>query len=328
MSFATVGNDPYWRPGELEACSEFFGEESHKDPRVVIVRNNTEGITNHDAKIFLAKENALSNGKYVINSMNSFAHTACKISCFNQWSEASINHPKFVEFSTKEDLYNCDLTFPYLIRLNNLATGEGTYLVHSESDIEKYFPILMEKFNSVGGYKKKLFAIELIDTKREGCYISYRIAIAGDSVISAYARISEDWLAITSRFKTDYKSLFVQENKRIQRIVQENRDEICRSISCLGLNHQGLDLILDKHEKMYFIEVQPFYFCGNINRTQPPFWNPYKPKELVSWLVNEKNDLYKEIPEYYDNWLDKMNHFRLAYKSLKKSYNVWAESVT
>lgn len=328
MSFATVGNGPYWRPGELEACSENFGVQVNQDPDVVIVRNNTEGISYAESQRFLSEEKSIGGGKYIINSMESFPHTACKVSCFNQWGASGINHPSFVEFSSREELISSELSYPYLIRLNNLATGQGTYLIESDSDLDKYYPVLMHEFETRGGYNRKLFAIELIDTKRNGRYISYRIAIAGNSVVSAYARISEDWLAITSRFKSEYKYLFIEENKRIQRIVSSNQEEICRSISSLGLEHQGLDLILDQSEKMYFIEVQPFYFCGDTGRTTPPFWNPYKPPELVRWLVDEKNDLYKEIPEYYDNWLDKFNHFKIAYKSLRESYNVWSKSNT
>ena len=55
------------------------------------------------------------------------------------------------------------------------------------------------------------------------------------------------------------------------------------------------------------------------NPTSPPYWNPYKPQILVDWLINEQKNLQDEIPLYYQNWLDKDNHFDLCYKSLKES---------
>ena len=109
---------------------------------------------------------------------------------------------------------------------------------------------------------------------------------------------------------------------RVAKLIKDNHDEIVRSVHTLGLHHVGIDVIADKNDKIYFLEVQPFYFCGNTARTTPPFWNPYKPKELVDWLVNDKKNLYKEIPLYYDNWLNKENHFDMCYRSLKEYFDV------
>ena len=102
-------------------------------------------------------------------------------------------------------------------------------------------------------------------------------------------------------------------------MISNNYDELVRSVNVLGLHHVGIDAIADKDDNLYFLEVQPFYFCGNTNRTSPPFWNPYKPPELVKWLVDDKEYLSQEMPMYYSNWLNKRNHFNLCYKSLKES---------
>jgi len=326
MSFSTIGNNPYWRPGELQACVKNFGENILSGGDVLIIRNNTEGITLSQSLQYLSEEKRMHPRSFVVNSMDGFPYTACKLECFGNWKSNSIPHPKFVEFASREQIEESGLEFPYLIRLNNLATGEGTYLIESDADLELCLPKLISDRMSRGGYTPRMFAVQFVDTRREGRHISYRIAVAGDKVVSAYARIGDSWLAITAKFKESHKSIWLQENKRIQRIVKDNNDEICRAVSSLGLDHQGVDLILDSEENLYFIEVQPFYFCGDTNRTTPPFWNPYKPKELVDWLVNEKNDLYREIPEYYDNWLDKEAHFNIAYEALRKRYDVWSKS--
>ena len=68
-----------------------------------------------------------------------------------------------------------------------------------------------------------------------------------------------------------------------------------------------------------FLEVQPTYasgypqegYCGYVK----PFYNPSDPN-LVKFLVDNKSSLIKEIPMYYNNWLDKQNHFDMVYKEL------------
>lgn len=73
------------------------------------------------------------------------------------------------------------------------------------------------------------------------------------------------------------------------------------------------------------MEVQPTYaagypmrgFCGYYE----PFHNP-SDSNLVKYLIEEKPSLEKQIPMYYNNWLDKENHFDLMYGSLKEFLDV------
>ena len=85
-----------------------------------------------------------------------------------------------------------------------------------------------------------------------------------------------------------------------------------------GHHHVGLDVIPDQEGNIYILEIQPFYFCGNTNRTTPPYWNPYKPPELVNWLVSEEEYLKKQIPTYYERWLNKEQHFDACYRAIKE----------
>ena len=105
-------------------------------------------------------------------------------------------------------------------------------------------------------------------------------------------------------------------------IIKENEEEIVRAVHVLGLNHQGVDLVVDQtNNKVCFLEVQPTYasgypqegYCGYVK----PFYNP-SDSYLVKFLVDNKDSLIKEIPMYYNNWLDKNNHFDLVYKELKE----------
>jgi len=101
--------------------------------------------------------------------------------------------------------------------------------------------------------------------------------------------------------------------------------EIVEAVHSLELNHQGVDAIYDfDNDKLCFLEVQPTYASGYPNGMgsyRPPFYNPYD-KTLVNYLVENEAELIKLFPRYYNNWLDKNNHFNLVYKNLKASLDV------
>ena len=93
---------------------------------------------------------------------------------------------------------------------------------------------------------------------------------------------------------------------------------------------QGIDVVIDqKAQKPCFLEVQPTYASGypwsgaGRDAYKPPFWNPYEPN-LVKFLIEEKSTLEKQMPMYYNNWLDKEKHFDLIYGSLRSFLDVRA----
>jgi len=324
MSFCYAGVSSYWRPYELEAAKAFFGSEATiDDADYFFWRHNTESVNNTILQRSLEIEsrylNANPNGK-IINPMSSFCYTNNKDLCFSRWQEEGIRSPKFITFNSKQDILDSGLIYPFLIRLNDGVTGEDTFLVTNEKELDKFLPMVDAAYSRNKRIETKKIAVEFIDTSiRDNFKTSFRIIVAGKSVIVGYARISDDWLAITKQFTDNKKEHFVEQNKRLEKLIFNNYDELVRSVSVLGLHHVGIDAIADKDDNLYFLEVQPFYFCGNTNRTSPPFWNPYKPPELVKWLVDDKEYLSQEMPMYYSNWLNKRNHFNLCYKSLKES---------
>ena len=50
---------------------------------------------------------------------------------------------------------------------------------------------------------------------------------------------------------------------------------------------------------------------------RPTYYNPYD-QFLVNFLQQNEQELSKTLPRYYNNWLDKNNHFDLVYKELKE----------
>jgi glutathione synthase/RimK-type ligase-like ATP-grasp enzyme len=326
LSFSEFNVGAYWRPHEQQAAQRHLGKQVSIDKRFDYFawRVNTESVNqtilnrcqNIEEQIRLANPEVK-----IINSMSSYKFTNNKDECFDEWSLQGISTPKYITYSDKSEILSSGIRYPFLLRLNDGVTGEDTFLIRSEKELDECIPLVDKAFRYKKRISTKKIAVEFIDTSiEEGYKVSFRIIVAGNKVVVGYARISDDWLAITKQFTEDKKEHFIKQNKRLQDIINKNHDEIVRSVSVLGLKHVGIDVIADKEDNLYFLEVQPFYFSGNTSRTTPPFWNPYKPPELVKWLVEDKNNLSKEIPIYYNLWLDKSRHFDLCYKSLSESF--------
>tara|TARA_B100000131_G_scaffold320360_1_gene368316 strand:+ start:616 stop:1608 length:993 start_codon:yes stop_codon:yes gene_type:complete len=328
MSYYAHKINAYWRPYEEDACKKHLGEEvSEHQADYILWRINTEHIDNIQS--FTTHEKNLGE-RNIINPMSKFNYTNQKELCFSQWEWNGINCPRVFEFKNRDEFERQRFEFPFLLRLNDRSTGYATYLIRNESELDEGMSKLINEYNNNFRSSTKMICVEFIDTKVKDYNVSYRIHVAGNKVVSGYARLSEDWLAISSQFKNPMKESFVEQNKKVQTIIKDNYNQILRSVHTLGLHHQGVDVIVDKNDRLYFLEVQPFYFSGrrNIGRgfgvgdTSPPFWNPYKPQNLVDWLVEEENDLRQEIPLYYENWLNKENHFDLCYQGIKEFFDV------
>ena len=321
MKYFAIGR-AYWRPYEKQACEKYFDETYHADMSDVLIwRHNTENVTAQELKYCTDIEQSF-NG-IVINPMSSFNYTRDKQACFDTWSKNNISIPTSFEFTDKKDFYNkLNIDVPFLLRLNDRATGECTYLVETSTDIESNLDKLINDYNSKKNHSTKMICVEFIDTKINNKNISFRIHVAGNKVISGYARLSNDWLALSPKFTIDMKVDFIEQQKRLYNIINNNREQIINAVHVLGLHHQGVDVIAGPDDKIYFLEVQPFYFSGRPkgvpNPTNPPFFNPTKPPELIDWLITDKDNLSKEVPFYFENWLNKENHFDLCYRELRE----------
>ena len=323
MSFSYYEIGSYWRPHELNAAKKHFGEIEINLPStdLLICRNNTESVSSSALKqaLNLEKNFKENNEKGIIlNASEFYDYSNSKEKCFQLWEENGVPHPNCKIIENRSDLEGME--FPYLLRLNDGVTGEDTYLIETDKDLQENYPKIERSFKDKGRINTKMICVKFVDTSTEdGFNLSYRIITAGNSVVCGYARISDDWLAITKQFTENKKEAFVRENKRLEMILSKNEEMIVKAMKTTGHNHVGIDAIPDKEGNLYFLEIQPFYFCGNTSRTTPPFWNPYKPKELVDWLIKDEKNLRSELPIYYERWLDKENHFDFCYRSLRES---------
>jgi len=344
-----------WRIFEKESLVKYFGEVidvDGEDGASVIEAFNKyndsiqyirwypdpELLTKQEYLGILKQGCEMGSIPYIANSPHGLLNVQSKEEAFKIWKNNNINCPDYFIFSSKKDFFikldENNFTYPLLIRLNNDVAGQGSYLIRSYKEIRKGLRKLVSYYNKhirLGkGIETKMLCVQYIDTIDYVNQLnsSYRIHVSGNNIVSGYARVSpsNDWVAITGKFKRDNAESWLDYNLRCQEICKKYEKDICRAVQVLNLNYQGIDVIIEnKTNKLYFLEVQPTYAAGypqpGYCNYFPPFYNPSHP-ELVKFLTEERDYLIKQIPMYYNNWLDKKNHFDLAYKYLAEYLNV------
>mgnify|MGYP001170952985 CR=1 FL=1 len=272
--------------------------------------------------------------KYITNSAKGFLSVQSKDESFKLWQRKGVNCPDYFTFKDSKDFKEKfslnKINYPFLLRVNNSVSGEDTVLVKKEIELNNALNVIEKSNRNRIGINRKMMCIEFINTidNKRNVNVSYRIHVAGNKVISGYARVvsSDNWLAITAgSFKIEFIDNWIYYNLKCQKFMEEREKEIVDAVKALGLNHQGVDLVFDEdRKKLCFLEVQPTYAAGYPKEGyygySYPFYNPSDPA-LVKFLLDNKSELEKQIPMYYNNWLDKNNHFNLVYKELK---NVWS----
>lgn len=265
-----------------------------------------------------------------INNPNGWLNCHAKEEAFKIWKNIGIPCPDWFQFNGEHDFFKkCTFGYPMLVRLNNSTSGWFSYLCNTENEVMnailKVRKGLTYHHDNVPntGVGRKMIAVKYIPTTRpENVNMSFRIIVAGNKVVVGYARLGQpsDWVAITGKFEPWMEEVFVKYQKVCQKFCEDNEELIVKSVKSLGLNLQGVDVILDQNDNPYFIEVQPGFSVGYPNRInwKPPFYNPSKPEALRNFLLKNLDYLKKETPMYANYWLDKYAMFDKAFKSLKE----------
>lgn len=331
-----------WRIYEMECCEKYFGQLEEGRPEDITVQS----IRRSGAKYLYWKLHTESTHKELwehccraaeglpevkhINDPRSWLACHAKEKAFDIWQEEGIPCPDWFEFKDEKDFFDkATFGYPMLVRLNNSTSGWFSYLCRSEADVRAAIPKLRASFHyhhdgiESEGVGRKLIAVQFIPTTRpEKVIMSFRIIVAGNRVVTGYARLGPptEWIAITNRFEAWMEELFVKYQKICQKFCEDNEALIVRAVHSLGLNLQGVDVILDWQDRPYFIEVQPGFSVGYPHRSswKPPYYNPSKPEALVSFLRRNEDRLRDEMPMYVNYWLDKYQLFNRAFKSLKE----------
>ena len=288
----------------------------------VFWRPNSDHINKNELEMMMDQAEVLKDC-HSVNDPTNYLNSHAKEKAFEVWDKSEVRCPKHIVIEDNDTFIKENtLSYPFLIRLNNEVTGRGSYLVNNEEELRQSLGYLESDWKRavMTNHFTKRIAVEFVDaTKEEGKYnLSYRIIVAGDKVITGYARLSEakDWVAITGKFKTEMQDSFVKYQKRCQEVIENNHDTICNAVKSLGLNHQGVDIIENQDGELYFLECQPGYSTGYSDWPKP-FYNPHYP-ELVSFLTENEERLKEEIPMYYNKWLNKEALFEEVFHNLKR----------
>lgn len=338
-----------WRPHERETAKKYFGGvhdvgiyDIHKEVPAGITAIrwwlDTEETSNQTANHCAEWDELLPAYVPQINPFKRFAVEHSKIACFEAWQSLKIRVPNWVKFETMDELvsgmYYAAIVGKYLLRLDNSVAGYDSWLLEYGPNMHDDVKVqdVLNKLNiaqrehartRLGSNK---MCVEYIDTSNDiyNVNVSYRIIVAGNEIITGYARVSskDDWVAITNKFDESMANTWLTYNKNCHRIMAEHHDEIVNAVQLLGLDHQGIDIIQDGQTgKLYFLEVQPTYDAGFVGRGnyKPPYYSPYNPA-LLEFINDNWALLKREIPLYINNWLNKYIHFDLCYKAIKESF--------
>ena len=328
-----------WRSHEYAGAKDAFGEvidgATMSNPRVAkadafrwFPPSEEIGTIGY---VWMQEQRSLApNGKYHINDARHYLGMHDKLIAFETWHNAGLPIPQHFQFATADEFHSrWDGTpnyYPILLRLNNSVAGYDSWLVRSRAELQPALDALVAchgRHVAAGrGINTRMMCVEFIDTRRPDCplNVSYRISVAGGKVVTGYARVSDpqDWVAVTNKFHAGIADAWLAANRRCHQIMLHQANLLVKAVAATGMNHQGLDLIEDgRTGKLYFLETQTTYDAGFINAGpyQPPYYNPYN-RELVKFIQENSALLQKEIPLYYNAWLDKREHFRQCYANL------------
>lgn len=344
---AVKGHGVRWRVFEREMCETYMGpivlEEMpnfitaddihHSKADTIVWKLNTERTDWDLWRRCVAIADHFPDLKH-INDPRGWITSHAKEEAFKIWRDNDIPVPDWFEFEGPDDFWRkvkkSHLEYPFLMRLNNNNTGYDSFLVRDDEEANvalTKLELCMQRTShnlKKWGAKRGLIAVQFIPTLRpENTIMSFRIIVAADKVVTGYARLgpAEDWIAITGRFESHMEQTFVHYQKVCFAFCQEWEKMLIKSVRVLGLNFQGVDVILDQNDNPYFLEVQPGFSTGyaNVKNWNPPFYNPSRPAALVQFLQREKFRLQQEIPFYTNYWLNKYAMFDRAYSALARS---------
>ncbi|MBN19996.1 MAG: hypothetical protein CL678_01825 [Bdellovibrionaceae bacterium] len=296
-----------------------------KDVAAVIFKLNTEKTTKKELDWSIKICNKFKNIP-IINNPNNWKYCHCKIECFKKWKEHGIPIPDFFEFIDEKDFYNklknSNITLPIIIKVNNLCSGYGSFLIKNIVELDMKLTKLIHFTNDNKNEFTKMLCVKFIESKTlsNKFFTSYRIIATPHDVIGGYVRISENWLVNRrkSKFTKYIENEFLVEQKRCEKIMRENKELICKAVETIGMDGVGLDLLLDSNtNNVYFLEAQNWFATGYPGE-KPPYYVP-NDSNMVKFLYDNRNEFSKIMPLYYNGFLDKHKCFNKLYTSIRKN---------
>jgi len=346
MNFKIKSHWCKWRPQERESFESVFGKvmivDIEKDKKIIDEKITKDSVCfvipsnphcNPEYYNFLNKNLKSLNTNRIINKIEYQKNAFDKIETFKVWNEKNIKCPKYFEFYSKEDFYKkveiANFSLPFLLRVTNESSGKGSILVKDKKDLEKSIDWIVDFYNNKSVTKglSGMMCVEFIDTKivtKSDKNFSYRIHVAGDKIVSGYARVSigDNWNATTADMNMPFEKVaenFVNFNLKLQDNFRNKEwvKQVEKAAAVTGLDAISMDVIENEKGEPVFIEVNHSWDAGYYHCSIPPFYNPSKP-ELVGFLIKNASWVEKNLPNYWYFWLNKRLHFETVFRNCKE----------
>ena len=339
-------NPNNWRPFEKESMQEYFGNITVVGPEDM--ENWEREGAKHDIiywhldaektpwamvqKCIEVADKFETVGKSQINHPKGWVCAHAKDKAYEAWQAAGIPTLKFFTFDSPEEFLEKQnqIGYPMLIRVNDGNTGEGSAYIADEDTAKRFMEVMpainghmTEKYGP--GVGRTWIAAEFVDHVKYGYRYSCRIIVAGNKVVTGYARPGDPakWAANDDTYMSEQEAAFVQLNKECQAFCEQQEGLLVEALRVLGVNYEGVDVIFRDDGSPVFLEIQPDFDCGNPRRGDgPPWYNPSNRTgaELVKFISDNEEMFKKELSMYYFNWLDKRNLFDECHKALLESF--------
>jgi hypothetical protein len=221
----------WWRkPRYIEISDEYL-----KDP-------NLYHIVNSEKIVFLESIVLNINIKKWINNLSSLYNTNYKLlqlKLISEYNSDLLNVPKTIVTNNKDIIYK-NFKKSFIIKsLNNQKLGVKN--IGLKSTLTNIDDIKKINLNSC-----PVICQEFIDKAYE-----IRVTIIGNKIFAAKIFSHSEKSKID--FRTDYKNLTYE----VYELSREMKNILLKINKYYKLNYSAIDLIVDKDEKVYFLEINP-----------------------------------------------------------------------
>jgi glutathione synthase/RimK-type ligase-like ATP-grasp enzyme len=293
-----------WRNQEKEVCLKrgnvFFDHQLNRVEQgdVVYMRPVDQVVTLDEYVRLKTLQDSLPECK-IINPIQTLYNYKLKDVTFDIWSQHDIPIPEYQIISNKKQLQQFIETHDRsIVRLNCSCSNKDTYVLSAESDIDRFWGLLIEawKDNLEQGHPhSRLIATDKIPPTGE-YHITARCYVVHGHIFSAYAYVhrmhNNDRLTGGLANTDEYRQMFVDANKKVLEWANTYKKTIAKSIKVLGLDTACVEYIVTEDGPV-FLECNAFWGSG-IRRNCWPHT-----KHVINYLNDNKDDLIDEIPNVY-----------------------------
>ena len=296
-----------WRNQEKEVCLErgdvYFDHQLQRieDGDTLYMRPVDQEVTVYEYERLQDLECATTLGKNckVINPIETLYNYKLKDVTFDIWAKNDLAIPEYeVINSLKELELFCESHDRSVVRLNGSCSGRDTHVISDVDKCESIYDDLITDNQAnieLGHIHSRLLATDKIEPT-DGYHVTARCYVAHGHIFNTYAYVhrmhNNDSLRGGVANSDNYRLAFVKYNKLVLEWASKYRNDIVRSVKCLGLDVACIEYIVTDDGPV-FLECNAFWGSGIRRGTWP------HTAHLTKYLEDNITELIDEIPNVY-----------------------------